>query len=282
MKVKITSDSTCDLSPELLEKYGIDLLPIAVVLGDREGRDGVDVFPDDIYSYVAETGKLPKTCATNIAEYSDYFKSYTDRGYSVVHFCLGRGLSSTYNNARLAAEENDAVRVVDSANLSTGHGLLLLKGAEMAQRGCSADEIWKECTETAPRVEASFVIDSLDYLYKGGRCSALAALGANLLKIKPCIEVRDSVCVPGEKYRGKMDRVTMQYVEDRLTGRTDIDTSRIFVTHTRCPEELVNAVVARVRELVPDAGEILETTAGSTVTVHCGPNTLGVLFIRKP
>jgi len=168
---------------------------------------------------------------------------------------------------------------VDSQNLSAGQGLLVMLGAEMAEKGCTPEAICEECAKTAPRVEASFVVDSLDYLYKGGRCSALAAFGGNLMQIKPCIEVVEGVMKPGKRYRGKIEHVMMKYTEDRLKGRSDIDSSRVFVTHTRCQDSAVQAVVQYVRELLPDAGEILETTAGATVTTHCGPNTLGVLFI---
>ena len=281
MPVKITSDSTCDLSQAILEKYDIELLPIPVTLGERTGLDGVDVSPDDVCAYVAGSGMLPKTTAVNPAGYADFFRPWVEKGCDVVHFSLGAGFSSTYRNAVLAAEEFENVFVVDSANLSSGQGLLVVLGAELAAQGRSAEEIQAICTQTAPRVEASFVIDTLDFLYKGGRCSALAAFGANVLKIKPCIEVRDGLMTPAKKYRGRIDKVTLEYVDDRLLGRDDIDKSRIFVTHTQCPRETVEKVVARVKELAPDAGEILETDAGATVTTHCGPNTLGVLFIRK-
>ena len=281
MQVKITSDSTCDLSPELLEQYGIDLLPLTVSLGDRTGKDGIDIHPVDIYTYVDTFCTLPKTSSINVSEHTAFFSQFISQGYRVVHFCLGSGFSSTYQNACLAAEECGNVYVVDSRNLSTGQGLLVLKGAEMAQSGHSAKMIHAACSEAVPRVESSFVIDSLDYLYKGGRCSALAAFGANILKFKPCIEVREGVMLPARKYRGQIERVTLQYVEDRLCNRTDIDTHRIFVTHTRCSDKLVDRVVERVWELLPDAEEVLVTTAGATITTHCGPNALGVLFFRK-
>lgn len=280
MKVKITSDSTCDLSQALLSKHDIALVRIPISLGDRIGRDG-EITPEDIRAYAAATGALPKTSAVGIAEYGDVFRYWTEQGFSVVHFSLGAGFSSTYQNACLAAQELENVFVVDSANLSAGQGLLVMLGAEMAENGASAEEIYKTCTETAPRVEASFVIDSLDYLYKGGRCSALAAFGSNLLKIKPCIEVKNGVMLPTKKYRGRIENVFLQYAEDRLRGREDIDKTRVFVTHTQCEKESVEKVAARVRELAPDFREYLETDAGATVTTHCGPNTLGVLFIRK-
>ena len=173
------------------------------------------------------------------------------------------------------------VYVVDSENLSTGQGLLVLRAAELQKEGICAEEIYKTCTALAPFVEASFVLDDLEYLVKGGRCSGVAAFGANLLKLKPCIEVRAGVMEPSKKYRGKIQNVILDYVTDRLTGRDDLDKSRIFITHTRCDPEWVEAARKRVIELVPDFEEILETTAGATVTTHCGPSTLGVLYIRK-
>jgi len=282
MKVKLISDSTCDLSPALLEKYNIAVTPLAVLLGGSSLRDGVDIKPDDIYDFVAQHGTLPKTSAVNVTEYAEVFQYWHDRGYAVVQFNISSDFSSSYQNACIAAGKWDDVYVVDSRNLSTGQGLLVLHGAEMVQRGCSAREIYEACTALATRVEASFVIDSVDYLYKGGRCSALAALGANIFNLKPCIEVRNGLMEPGKKYRGKIEKVVLDYVTDRLSGRRDIDPHRIFITHTKCDPAMVLAVEALIREQIPDAEEVLETMAGCTVTTHCGANTLGVLFIRKP
>ena len=171
--------------------------------------------------------------------------------------------------------------VVDSQNLSTGQGLLVLRAAELALRGLSAREIADACCALATKVEASFVLDDLEYLVKGGRCSGVAAFGANLLKLKPCIEVRSGVMEPTKKYRGKIQHVLLEYIADKLTGREDLDKSRVFITHTRCEPEWVESALQKVRGLVPDFAEVLETTAGATVTTHCGPSTLGVLFIRK-
>lgn len=281
MKVKIISDSTCDLSRELIEKYDIDILPLSVNLGEETRKDGVDVTPDDIYDFVERTGVLPKTSAPNISDFIDLFTKWHEQGYSIVHFNISADFSSSYHNACLAAEEVGDVYVVDSRNLSTGQGHVVLHGAELAAQGKSAAEIKESCEELATRVEASFVVDSIDYLYKGGRCSALAAFGANLLKLKPCIEVIDGKMTPSKKFRGKIDKVIMDYVDSKLKGRDDIIRHRIFITHTKCSEEIVERVRARILELCPEFDEIIETTAGCTVTSHCGPYTLGVLFIRK-
>lgn len=281
MKVKILSDSTCDLSPELLQKYDIDILPLYVTLADKTMRDGEEVTPDDIYRYVKDTGVLPKTAAPNISDYIDFFKKWHDKGYSIVHFNISSDFSSSYNTACLAAAEVGDVEVVDSRNLSTGQGLVVLYGAELAAQGKSIEEIKKACDDITSKVEASFVVDSIDYLYKGGRCSAVAALGANLLKLKPQIDVIDGKMTSSKKYRGNIDKVILNYVNDKLSGRTDIDYKRIFITHTKCNPDVVEQVRAKIKELCPQFEEVLETTAGCTVTSHCGPNTLGVLFIRK-
>ena len=281
MAVKIIADSTCDLSPELVERYGIEIVPLTVTLGDRSGKDGVSVFPEDIYEYVSKTGKLSKTSAVNVAEYIEVFTKWRDQGFEIVQVCISSDFSSSFNNARLAAEEVGGVYVVDSRNLSSGQGLVVLRAADFAAEGLSAEEIAKKCTDLTSRVEASFVVNTIDFLYKGGRCSALAALGANLLRIKPCIEVDSGKMRPGKKYRGSINRVITEYAEDRMKGRTDIEADRIFITHTKCDDGVTEQVRALIHELVPNVKEVLDTTAGSTITTHCGPGTLGVLFIRK-
>lgn len=281
MKVKILADSTCDLSKELIEKYDITILPLYVSMHDEMMRDGIEVNADEIYDYVKETGKLPTTSAANVGDFTEVFTSWREQGYEVVQFCISSGFSSTYHNACIAAEEVGGVYVVDSKNLSTGHGLVVLHGAEMAEQGFAANEIADACNRMVDKVEASFVVDSIEYLRKGGRCSALAAFGANLLNLKPCIEVIDGGMKPSKKYRGNINKVILSYVSDRLSGRDDIDNHRIFITHTKCDPEIVDTVRKKIMEIKPDFEEILETTAGCTVTTHCGANTLGILFVRK-
>ncbi len=281
MKVKIISDSTCDLSKELLEKYRISIVPLYVIINDKMKKDGIEVTPEEIYSYVNDTGKLPTTSAPNINDYLEVFKLWREQGYEIVQFCISSDFSSSYHNACIAAEETGGVYVVDSRNLSTGNGLLVLHGAEMAEKNFSAKEIAEECSKLTSKVEASFVVDRIDYLYKGGRCSALAAFGANLLNLKPCIEVAGGKMKPGKKYRGNISRVILNYVADRLCDRDDIDKHRIFITHTKCGSEDVENVREKIKELCNDFEEILETTAGCTITTHCGPNTLGILFMKK-
>ncbi len=279
-KIIISSDSTCDLSAELKERYDVRIIPLGVTLGDKVYRDGIDINPDDIYAHHAKTGELPKTTAANVGECIDYFTDLTKDGDAVIHFTISSTMSSTYSNACLAAAEFENVYVIDSKNLSTGGGLLVVSAAEMAKSGMEAGDIVAELEKLIPCVDASFVIDSLEYLHKGGRCSALAMMGANLLKLKPCIEVKDGSMGVGKKYRGVYGRVLSEYVDERFQNIDDIDNSRVFVTHAGCDSEIVNAVVEQVKSK-GIFKEVFLTRAGCTISSHCGANTLGVLFIRK-
>ena len=279
-QIIISSDSTCDLSRELIDRYNIRILPMGVTLGDNSYRDGVDITPDDLYAYVEKTGQLPKTSAINMAENADYFEELTRDGSAVIHFTISASMSATYNNARMAAEDFEDVYVVDAKNLSTGSGLLVLAAAEMAQQGLEAKEIAQKVSELADYVDASFVVDNLEYLAKGGRCSAVAAFGANLLQLKPCISVKNGAMGVSKKYRGKFEKVLPTYVAEKLANGEDIDLERVFVTHAGCDPQLVESIVELVKNTLPFK-EVLVTRAGCTVSSHCGANTLGVLFIRK-
>ena len=279
-KIKITCDSTCDLTVELYEKYNVEVLPLGVSLGDEFYHDGVDVTAKSIFSFVEEKGVLPKTAAVSIGEYEEVFRKYVDQGYAVIHINISSELSACHQNARLATEELEGVYPVDSRNLSTGSGLLVIAAAEMAQQGHSAQEIVERLEELREKVDASFVLQTLEYLKKGGRCSSVVALGANMLQLRPEIEVADGGMKVGKKYRGKMERSITDYVKGRLEGRDDICMDRIFVTHSYVPDEIVEKVVALVKELHPFA-EVLETKAGCTISSHCGPECLGVLFFKR-
>lgn len=278
----LCADSTCDLSEELLERYNIHIFPLHIVLGDRTYQDGVDLVPDQIYQIYREKKILPKTAAINVEEYTEFVRPFIKAGNDVIYVTLGSGISATYNNCRLAAEELPGMYVIDSGNLSTGMGHVVLAAAKGIEAGLPVEQIVEQTRALAHRVEASFVIDTLEFLYKGGRCSALAMLGANMLKLKPCIEVdnADSKMSVGKKYRGSLDKALEQYVKDRLEGRDDIVTDRIFITHSGiAPErvELVRREIAKYQQF----DEIIETRAGCTISSHCGPNTLGILFVRK-
>lgn len=276
----ISCDSTADLTLELREKYDVKVIPLGVTLGDTTYQDGINITPDEIYAHHAKTGELPKTTAANVGDFIDYFTPLAETGKTVIHFTLSSEMSSTYNNGLIAAADFDNVHIVNGFNLSTGIGLVVLAAAEMAQNGASAEEIIAKSEELVKCVDASFVIDNLEYLHKGGRCSAVAMLGANLLKLKPCIDVTNGKMDVSKKYRGKYGEVLKQYVSERLSDLSDIDDNRIFVTHAGCPDEIVNAVVAQVKEY-GYFKEVIPSRAGCTISAHCGANTLGILYIRK-
>lgn len=279
-KVLLTSDSTTDLSPELIERYNIKIIPLGITLSGKTYKDGIDINPDLIYKHYNETGELPKTSAVNIDECSSFFSEYVNEGYSIVHFSLSSEMSSTFNNCRLAAMEFEDVYVVDTKNLSTGGGLLVLSAASMVEEGLSAKEIADKCEELSTRVDATFVIDNLEFLHKGGRCSAVAAFGANLLKLKPCIAVRNGKMGVIKKYRGKFSSVLIEYINDMIGDASDVELERVFITHAGCEPEICNSCVEEVKKLAPFK-EVYLTRAGSTISSHCGKDTLGVLFIRK-
>ena len=280
MKIKILSDSTCDLSAQLLEQYQITLAPLTVVKGDEQFKDGVTITPADIFAHVAAGGALCSTAAVSIGEYVELFETYAHDYDGVIHINIGSGFSACHQNATLAAQEFDNVRCVDSMNLSTGQGLVVLKACRLVQEGLDLDSIVNILQEYVHKVEASFVVDKLDYLVKGGRCSSAAALGANLLNLKPCIEVRDGKMTVVKKYRGNYAKCLASYVKERLSGREDLDAENLFVTHTVVSEECRIAVQAALTEYDCFANTY-NTTAGCTISCHCGPGTLGILFVRK-
>ncbi len=280
MNIKIISDSTCDLSPELIHQHDIAIIPLIVMKNDQEYRDGVTITPAEIFAHVAAGGSLCSTAALSVGIYQEEFEKYADQYDGIIHINIGSGFSSSYQNACLAAEEFDNVRVIDSQNLSTGQGLVVLKACELAKTAASLDELADTLREFTTHVEASFLVDKLDYLVKGGRCSSAAALGANLLNLKPCIEVRDGKMTVVKKYRGNYGKCLANYVKDRLANREDLDNGILFVTKTVVSNECYSAVM----EAVNTYGKfchVYETNAGCTVSCHCGPGTLGVIFIRK-
>lgn len=279
-KIMITCDSTADLTKELYAKYEATVVPMGVNLGDEFRRDGLNITISDIFEYVAASGQLPKTSAVSVGEYDDVFRPLVEQGYEIVHVSLSSSLSSSHQNARLAAEELGNVYVVDSKSLSTGIGHLVLLGRELAASGMTASEVAAALEELREKLDVSFVLQTLEYLHKGGRCSGVAAFGANLMKLRPEIEVVGGKMQVGRKYRGNMEKTVLAYIRGRLEGREDIRLDRIFITHSGCPQEIVEKAEALVRELHPFQ-EVIVTTAGSTITSHCGPDCLGVLFLKK-
>ena len=280
MKIKILSDSTCDLSSELLAKYDITLVPLTVVKGDQQYKDGVTITPTDIFAHVASGGALCSTAANSIGEYQEILEKYVSDYDGVILVTIGSGFSTCYQSACLASEDFPNVRIIDSKNLSTGQGLVVLKACELAKTATDLDAMAEELNAYTAKVEASFLVDKLDYLVKGGRCSSAAALGANLLNLKPCIEVRDGKMVVVKKYRGNYAKCLANYVKERLSGREDLDNTTLFVTKTVVTDDCYTGVMAAVKEY-GHFENTYETTAGCTISCHCGPGTLGILFVRK-
>ena len=280
MNIRITSDSTCDLSPDYLQAHRVELLPLYTMKGGETFRDGVDIHPQDIFDHVAAGGDLCSTAANNISDYQELFARLLPECDAIIHIDISADFSSCYQNACVAASELPNVYVVDSRNLSSGHGHIVCEAVNMAEEGkLSPQEIVDRLNELTSRVEASFLLDRLDYMVKGGRCSMVVALGANLLHLKPCIEVINGKMKVVKKYRGSYEKCILNYVKDRLQNRDGLVYKRIFITHTPVEDGLVDKVRAAIQECAPFT-DIIETQAGCTVSCHCGPGTLGILFIR--
>ena len=280
MNIKIISDSTCDLPVELIAKHNISLVPLFVMKDDQEFIDGVTITPAEIFAHVAAGGNLCSTAARSVITYMDEFQKYAKDYDGIIHISIGSGFSSSYQNACLAAEEFDNVRVIDSQNLTCGQGLVALKAAELAPSANSLDELANALEAFSGRVECSFVVDKLDYLVKGGRCSSAAALGANLLNLKPCIEVKEGKMSVVKKYRGSFAKCLASYVKDRLADREDLETDALFVAYTDVSDEAFDTVKETISQS-QSFDKIHECVAGCTVSCHCGPGTLGLVFVRK-
>lgn len=282
-KIILSADMPCDIGQQLQQRYDVRLFPLHIELDGNVYTDSVDITTEQIYQTWWDRKVLPKTAAINPSEYISHFRPMVDEGYEVLHICLGSGLSSCYQNACIAAQEVGHVHVIDSKNLSTGFGHLVCEAGERIQAGKDIDTIVSEITEIIPRVSASFVLDTLEFLRASGRCSNFAQLGAKLMNLKPSITVLESACggmSTGRKYVGKLDRAIMKYVEDQLKDRDDIILDRVFVTSTCADDTLPNKVAEYVMTLQPFR-EVHITRASCTIGSHCGPNTLGVLFIQK-
>ena len=279
MRIKITSDSTCDLSQELLERYDIEVIPLYILKNDIAYKDGVEITPLDIIGHVDAGGSLCSTSAVSPGDYAEVFSRLSPDYDAVIHFNLGSKISSCYQNARAVAEDYPNVYLVDSNNLSTGQGMQVVLAARLAQQGADVAQILTTLETMRPKSECSFLLNRLDYMRKGGRCSMVQALGANLLHIRPCIEVVDGTLQMVGKYRGSPEKCFAAYAKNRLEGR-ELIKDFAFITYTYGTQE---SIVNAVREAVAQYGgfsEVFETHAGGTVTCHCGPNTLGVLFYR--
>ena len=276
-KVIITSDSTCDLSPELLRKYQIGIVSLYVNFNDQSFKDDPNLTPNDIFDYVAKTKKLPTTSAATVDDYIKEFTKWTELGCDVVHINIGSGFSCSYQNACIAGLEFPNVMIVDSKNLSAGTGMLAINAAILREKGFSGAEISERLKNNANHIHTSFIIDTLEYLHKGGRCSAVAAFGANLLRLKPCIQVVNGTMDVGKKYRGTLDSVLEDYIKDKLANQTNLVFDKIIITNSCTDLATVDLVVNKIKSLV-NFEEILMTKAGNTISCHCGPNTLGIIF----
>ena len=283
-KVVITSDITCDLNWDLEHRYEVTTVPLHIVIGGKSYEDWVNITPEELYEIFYKTKELPHTTAGSVGEYTDFFRQFIDKGCDVVHLSLGSKLSVTHRSSMLAAQEFPGrVFTIDTQNLSSGSGLLVIKACELRDQGLSAEKIVEQVDAMVPKAHASFVLDRLDFMHAGGRCSAIAVLGANLLSLKPSIEVHNDdggAMGVGKKYRGKYDKVLLQYMEDTLARYDNIDTDRVFITHAGANQEYVDAVheALKAKKIFK---EIHITRASCTISSHCGPNTLGVLFMTK-
>ena len=279
--VAVIADTTCDLSVELKEKYQIMTFPLHIHLGDKEYADGIDISPDDIYRWSDENKATPKTSGISPAEALEIVETALETAESVICFTISDQMSSTGSVLRMAVREMDAedrVHIIDSMSLSTGIGLQIIEAALLAEQGMAAVDIVAKIEAMRSKVRASFVVDTLTYLHRGGRCSGLAALAGSALKLHPLISVVDGKIQPGKKYRGKMDRVIIDYVKDMEQELRNAKADRVFITHSGCEEEIIEAVKAEI-EALGHFKEILVTRAGSVITSHCGPGTLGVLYV---
>lgn len=280
-KVKIISDSTCDLSAELLAQFDVAVLPHPIVRDGELLQDNVTITPDDIYRHYEQTGRLCTTSAPNTYDYEMCWKPWLDEGYEIVHFTISSEMSTAYNQAMLAAEETGHVYPVDSRTLSTGIGLLVLEACDLREQGLSAEKIAAKVREDADKCQASFLVDVIEYLWKGGRCSSVAAIGANILKLKPRIDVLNGNMLSTKKYRGRTTKCFAAYADDMLKGKDNIRQNRIFITHSGIDPDIIELMKEKIHEWQPDIENIYVTRAGGTISCHCGPGTLGILYMYE-
>ena len=281
--IKIVSDSTCDLSKELIKKYDIQIVPLHILLGEKEYHDGVEISPDEIYAWADQNEDTPKTSAVGFEEAADVVKQIIGTDDEMIIFTISGKMSTTGNVFRMVVEDmelKDKVSVIDSENLSTGIGLMVLKAADMVKEGKSRTEICQSIDELKGKVQASFVVDTLTYLHRGGRCSSVAALAGGVLKLHPKIVVADGSMSADKKYRGKMEKAIMDYVQDMEAVLKEADSERVFITHSGCEQEIIDKVYTYLKDM-NYFKEILITRAGGVISSHCGYGTLGVIYLKK-
>jgi len=287
-KIVLSADTPCDIGEELKSRYEVSLYPLHIILDEKQYTDGLDITSAELYDAWWKDKLLPRTAAINPEEYQSYFQSFLDQGYDVIHISLGSGLSSSHANAQIAASalsDRGSVYVIDSCSLSTGFGLLVCEAGERIKAGMPVKQIVAEVTALSSDTRASFILDTLEFMRAGGRCSSITQIGAALMNLKPTILVRNDrqgSMVVGKKYMGKLAPSLMKYVDDQLKDRTDLVLDRVFVTHSGMDDPAtIDKVVSQIKELQPFK-EIFVTQASCTISSHCGPNTLGVLFLTKP
>ena len=279
-KIVISSDTTCDLPQNIVDENEIALCPITILLGTEEHRDTMDIDANGVLAYVEKANVLPKTSATSIYAYKEYFEKLLKDNEQVIHFCISSKASSCYSNAVKAAEELKNVFVVDSYSLSSGQGIQVLKACDLLKGDKTVEEILAEIEKSRDKAQISFVVDRLDFLHKGGRCSSVAMAASKVLKIHPAVAISDGALGVKKKYMGNMVRCLTQYVKDVAEENPNYDPKRCFITHSPSDKELVDLVTDGVKNLFK-FDEVIDTTAGSTVTSHCGYNTIGVIFYNK-
>ncbi|MFV0414219.1 MAG: DegV family protein [Oscillospiraceae bacterium] len=282
-KIILSADSTCDLAPELRQRYNVQYFYFHILIGENSYVDGKEIQPDELYAAWREKGILPKTAAITPAEYHEFFEKWVRQGYDVVHINLGSAISSAHQNCCITAKELGHVYPVDSASLSTGFGHLVVKAGEMIEQGFTAPEIQQKLVELRSKTHASFVLDTLEFMRAGGRCSAVAAIGANLLRLKPGIKVDNQnggKMGVGKKYRGVMEKVLVEYTRDQLEAKPNLDLDRVFITHSGSPESDIELVKREIKKYA-NFKETYVTRASGTISAHCGPRTLGVLYMTK-
>lgn len=279
-KVILSADSTCDLSEELKQQYEVNYFPFHIILEGEDYLDNITITPEKIYEIFRTKGVLPKTAAINVSEYMEYFSKWVEEGYEVIHICLGSAISSAYQNCLLAAQELSHISVIDSCNLSTGMGLLVVEAGKMIEAGMERLEIESRLKALVPCCHSSFLLDRLDFMHAGGRCSAIAMYGSNFLKIRPCIEVnnQNGSMQVGKKYRGTMESALKKYIRDKISEYPDIRTDKIFITHSGIDEAYLEIAKEQLR-CEKEFKNIYITKASCTISSHCGPNTIGILFM---
>jgi len=278
--IKLTTDSTCDLNEEIIKKYDIEVIPVHIVVDEKVYNDNVDIYPRDVFHFVEKENKTCRTAAINVYEYHQFFEPLAKKYETVIHVSLGSEFSSCHQNASLAARGFDNVHVIDSANLSTGSGFLVYRLAQLIKDEASQNEVLKTAEDLVKKINGSFVIDTLDYLYKGGRCSGLEMVGTKMLKIKPTIEVFNGKMRVAGKCRGSFERCVKNYVTERLKNIDNIDKKTIFITNAESSDELVEYVTNKIKTDY-DFNEIVMCQAGCTISAHCGPTTLGIFYLEK-